>query len=104
MSLTISAAFESCFAADRAVNLLRQHGIPARRTTASDASARFAPYPYDIHGVRTPEAVLPGQHALSLFQPSPSEPKRTLLTLSAEPPQLAQARAIIFRCGGTILS
>ena len=44
MSLTISASFESCYAAARAVNLLRQRGIPAAQTSPKTQPS-FVPYP-----------------------------------------------------------
>ena len=62
----------------------------------------FVPYPYTINP--PPSAILPGQHALPMFQPPPTQPRRIFVSLSAEPDQVPQARAIIFRCGGIILS
>lgn len=101
MSLTISASFESCYAAARAVNLLRQRGIPAAQTSPKTQPS-FVPYPYTINP--PPSAILPGQHALPMFQPPPTQPRRIFVSLSAESDQVPQARAIIFRCGGIILS
>ena len=103
MSLMISASFESCYAAARAVNLLRQRGIPASQSSPKTQPS-FVPYPYTINPPPAPSAILPGQHALPMFQPPPQAPRRVLLSLAAEPDQVMQARAIIFRCGGIILS